>query len=124
MHTQQTRRPKAPDTVRNPRVAVVGSGYWGKNLIQNLHNPGALEILWGKSECVLNGFKRQYPDVECCLALSDTLQSEDEPLKTECALVMGNPARRQGVAVRLRHTARPESALPGLRCATPRRPTG
>ena len=27
------------------RVAVVGVGYWGKNLVRNFHDLGALEVL-------------------------------------------------------------------------------
>ena len=27
---------------KTPRVAVVGSGYWGKNLVRNFHDLGAL----------------------------------------------------------------------------------
>ncbi len=30
---------------RSPRVAVVGSGYWGKNLVRNFHALGALECV-------------------------------------------------------------------------------
>lgn len=30
---------------RNAKVAVVGSGYWGKNLVRNFHALGALELV-------------------------------------------------------------------------------
>ena len=29
-----------------PRVAVIGCGYWGPNLVKNFHNKPASEVLW------------------------------------------------------------------------------
>src|SRR5215212_7175160 len=40
----QIERP-AESAVRNVRVAVVGCGYWGKNLVRNFAELGALEAL-------------------------------------------------------------------------------
>jgi len=54
-----------------PGIAVVGSGYWGKNLVRNYHNLGALKVICDKNEMVLAQFKEQYPDVEMCLAFSE-----------------------------------------------------
>ena len=59
------------------KVAVVGSGYWGKNLVRNHHNIGSLKLICDKNELVLNSFKEQYPEVDTCLALSDTLSHPD-----------------------------------------------
>jgi hypothetical protein len=28
-----------------PQVAVIGCGYWGKNLVRNYHNLGALKLI-------------------------------------------------------------------------------
>ena len=60
-----------------PSVAVIGSGYWGKNLVRNFHQLGALRLICDKNETVLNSFKEQYPDVETCYALNDALSRED-----------------------------------------------
>ncbi len=60
-----------------PRVAVIGSGYWGKNLVRNYHGLGALSLICDKNETVLDGFKEQYPGVETCLAVSDVLARDD-----------------------------------------------
>jgi predicted dehydrogenase len=37
----------APATLKEsrPRVAVVGCGYWGKNLVRNFHQLGALAMV-------------------------------------------------------------------------------
>jgi UDP-2-acetamido-3-amino-2,3-dideoxy-glucuronate N-acetyltransferase len=58
-------------------VAVVGSGYWGKNLVRNYHELGALELICDRDEEVLAGFARQYPNVDTCLAFSEVLGREE-----------------------------------------------
>lgn len=58
-------------------VAVIGSGYWGKNLIRNFYQLGALKLICDKNEDLLSQFKKDYPDVDICLALSDVLRRPD-----------------------------------------------
>ncbi|UCG12553.1 MAG: Gfo/Idh/MocA family oxidoreductase [Deltaproteobacteria bacterium] len=65
------------DAIKAPCVAVVGSGYWGKNLVRNLHQLGALRLICDKNEVLLDQFREQYPDVETCLALSDVLTRDE-----------------------------------------------
>jgi len=60
-----------------PRIAVIGSGYWGKNLVRNYHALGALQSICDKNETVLQGFREQYPGIETCMALSHVLSRED-----------------------------------------------
>ncbi|MBN1849638.1 MAG: Gfo/Idh/MocA family oxidoreductase [Deltaproteobacteria bacterium] len=70
-----------------PCVAVIGSGYWGKNLIRNFNQLGALKFICDKNESLLDQFQDQYPDVEVCLAFSDILRRKDIP-----AVVIATPA--------------------------------
>jgi UDP-2-acetamido-3-amino-2,3-dideoxy-glucuronate N-acetyltransferase len=60
-----------------PQVAVIGCGYWGKNLVRNYHNLGALKLICDKNETALADFKRQYGDVDTCIALADVLSRKD-----------------------------------------------
>ena len=60
-----------------PGIAVIGSGYWGKNLIRNFHQLGVLKLICDKNEVVLDRFKEQYPEVETCLALNEILSRND-----------------------------------------------
>ena len=60
-----------------PGIAVIGSGYWGKNLVRNYHQMGALKLICDKNETVLARFKEQYDGIEVCLAVSDSLSRED-----------------------------------------------
>ena len=66
-----------PGTRKIPSVAVIGSGYWGKNLVRNFHQLGAAKLICDKNETVLDAFKEQHPDVDTCLALSEVLRRDD-----------------------------------------------
>lgn len=70
-----------------PSIAVIGSGYWGKNLVRNYHQLGALRLICDKDESTLVRFKDQYPDTEVCSALSELLGREDIP-----GVVIATPA--------------------------------
>lgn len=67
--------PASPPAI--PSVAVIGGGYWGKNLVRNFHGIGALKLICDRSESVLSGFRDLYPDVETCVALHDVLTRDD-----------------------------------------------
>ena len=65
------------NTLPLPRVAVVGSGYWGKNLVRNYHRIGALQLICDNNETVLSHFAEQYPDTGICLAFNDAVGRSD-----------------------------------------------
>lgn len=58
------------------RIAVVGSGYWGKNLIRNFNQLGSLELICDKEEVLLKAFEEQYPGVRTCLAYHEILTDD------------------------------------------------
>ncbi len=58
-------------------IAVAGSGYWGKNLVRNFHELGALKLICDKNEELLHQFKGQYPGVDTCIAFHDVLNRKD-----------------------------------------------
>lgn len=58
-------------------IAVIGSGYWGKNLVRNYHNLGSLKLICDKNETVLRSFRDQYDGIETCIALSEVLSRQD-----------------------------------------------
>jgi UDP-2-acetamido-3-amino-2,3-dideoxy-glucuronate N-acetyltransferase len=60
-----------------PAIAVIGSGYWGKNLVRNFYSLGALKLICDKNASILSEFNKQYKDVDTCLALSDVLCQKD-----------------------------------------------
>ncbi len=47
-------------------VAVVGIGYWGKNLVRNFRDLGALAALCDAEDSVEKAYTQQYPDIRFC----------------------------------------------------------
>ena len=47
------------------RVAVIGAGHWGPNLIRNFENPPASTVRWvvDRDESRLEQVRSRYPDV-------------------------------------------------------------
>jgi UDP-2-acetamido-3-amino-2,3-dideoxy-glucuronate N-acetyltransferase len=60
-----------------PNIAVIGSGYWGRNLIRNYYEIGGLKLICDKDETVLSGLLKQYPGIEACVALNEVLSRDD-----------------------------------------------
>lgn len=82
-------------TRQNTKIAVIGSGYWGKNLVRNYNELDALKLICDKNESLLKHFKEQYPNVETCLALSDILSRDDIQ-----GLVIATPAETHFIFAR------------------------
>ncbi|MBI2191365.1 MAG: Gfo/Idh/MocA family oxidoreductase [Planctomycetes bacterium] len=55
------------------KVAVVGAGYWGKNLVRNFAQLGALHAICDQNEALLSGFKETYPAARLHLSFSEVL---------------------------------------------------
>jgi UDP-2-acetamido-3-amino-2,3-dideoxy-glucuronate N-acetyltransferase len=73
--------------IQDTSIAVIGCGYWGKNLVRNFQQIGVLKLICDKNETLLAQFKDQYPGIETCLALNDVLTREDIH-----AIVIATPA--------------------------------
>lgn len=78
-----------------PRVAVVGAGYWGKNLVRNFHSLNALGAVCDSYVERLETFKQQYPSARMFSAYSDVLRDE-----TIRAVAIATPAEAHAHAVR------------------------
>ena len=68
-------------------IAVVGSGYWGKNLVRNFSELGVLRTICDLNENILNDFKKQYPQVHTTTSFQEVL--EDQNIK---GIVISTPA--------------------------------
>lgn len=62
---------------QQPKIAVIGCGHWGKNLVRNYYKCEALKLICDKNEAVLSGLNDQYKDIDTCFALSDVLSRND-----------------------------------------------
>src|SRR5437667_8588327 len=50
----------------NINVAVVGAGYWGKNLVRNFHDLGVLSVVCDANRSVEAGCRHDYENVRFC----------------------------------------------------------
>ena len=71
----------------NPRVAVVGTGYWGKNLVRNFHELGNLSVICDVNEILKPAFEEKYPGIRYQLKYSDVLDDKEID-----AVVLATPA--------------------------------
>ncbi len=78
-----------------PRVAVVGSGYWGKNLVRNFSDLQALSLICDTNADTLHSFGEQYPLCRTVSGYSDVLQ--DDSIQ---AVAIATPAETHGTLVR------------------------
>lgn len=59
-----------------PKVAVIGCGYWGKNLVRNFHQLGALAAIYDTDAPRLNEMSQQF-NVRAFSNYDDVLQDKD-----------------------------------------------
>ncbi len=74
---------------RPPSVALLGCGYWGKNLARNLHQLGSLTWVCDPDPSILKTVKASYPGVRTAKAFDRVL--EDKGVK---AVVIAAPAEQ------------------------------
>jgi UDP-2-acetamido-3-amino-2,3-dideoxy-glucuronate N-acetyltransferase len=60
-----------------PGIAVIGTGYWGKNLVRNFHQLGVLKLICDKNEIALTQFKGFHPSVEVSLSFNEVFSREN-----------------------------------------------
>lgn len=83
----QTTRSASYHKSRCANVAVVGGGYWGKNLVRNFHGLGALALVCDSDERVLADLRSQYEGIGTTESFEEVLRSP--PLQ---AVVIATPA--------------------------------
>lgn len=65
------------NTQQNPGVTVVGTGYWGKNLVRNFYNLGALHSVCDVNQNAVNYFTKEYPGVVGMTSYAEALANAD-----------------------------------------------
>ncbi len=70
-----------------PKVAVVGAGYWGKNLVRNFYELGHLSTISDSNQLLKTALKEKYPDIKFQSNFSDILTD-----RTIDAVVLATPA--------------------------------
>ena len=78
-----------------PSIAVVGGGYWGKNLVRNFHALGALHTVCDVDRSTLDSLTDKYPGIKISPEIGRVL-SDPEIV----AVAIATPAATHGVLVR------------------------
>src|SRR5436853_3202535 len=78
-----------------PRVAVVGSWYWGKNLVRNFHDLQALAAICDRDEDILHALSEQYPGCRTVTSYVEILRDD-----TIQAVAIATPAESHGDLIR------------------------
>ncbi len=71
----------------NKNIAVVGCGYWGKNLVRNFHELNALHTICDCDQERLNSFQEKYPKLSLSSNYKSVLENPDID-----AVVLSTPA--------------------------------
>jgi UDP-2-acetamido-3-amino-2,3-dideoxy-glucuronate N-acetyltransferase len=56
-------------------IAIVGTGYWGKNLVRNFEALGALHTIFDANPDTLTNFSKRYPKVETVTSFTEILNN-------------------------------------------------
>ncbi len=80
---------------RMPAVAVIGAGYWGKNLVRNFYELHTLATICDSDEGQLRAFQAQYQGVRTVARFSEVLG--DRSIE---AVAIATPAETHGAMVR------------------------
>lgn len=56
-------------------IAVIGSGYWGKNLVRNFNELGVLHTICDSNHSTLSTFEEKYPEAEVQRSFQHVLQN-------------------------------------------------
>lgn len=59
-----------------PSVAVIGAGHWGKNLVRNFHELGALRSICEPDPDIQSSLVEQYPEIRVGADADDALASD------------------------------------------------
>src|SRR5580704_5982159 len=78
-----------------PNVAVIGSGYWGANLVRNFHGLGALRVVCDRDSERLKSFRESYPECPTTTSFEEILGDETIP-----AVAIATPAEMHEDMVR------------------------
>jgi len=76
-------------------IAVIGAGYWGRNLVRNFYELRALAAVCDASEEVVNDLRTQYPNCRYVFAFQEIL--EDPTIR---AVAIATPAETHASLVR------------------------
>ena len=58
-------------------IGLIGAGYWGKNILRNLYQLGALHLVCDNNQDLLNERKKEYPEVNYTSSFEQILKNPE-----------------------------------------------
>ena len=58
-------------------IGLIGLGYWGKNILRNLYEMGAISLAFDTDTKCISQRREQFPDIEYTMSLEDILSNEE-----------------------------------------------
>ena len=58
-------------------IAIIGTGYWGKNLVRNFHSLEALHTICDTNAETLKSFSEQYPGIHTAVSFTEILNNPE-----------------------------------------------
>ena len=92
--TSAPMHPSTPDPLHGPQVAVIGCGYWGKNLVRNFAQLGALQMVCDAAESGQKRAAEIAPHAEVVAEVDEVLSAPVE------GVVIATPAETHYELVR------------------------
>ena len=84
------------------KVAVVGAGYWGKNLVRNFHALGAFDLVIDSSPVIQQAMADTYPGVRVSDSYNEALN--DSKIS---GINIATPEETRGPLIREAHVSAP-----------------
>ena len=78
-----------------PRIACVGAGYWGRNLVRNFRELGVLSWVCDASPSARTAISQRFPEVRCTANINEVLADHEVN-----GVVIATPAETHGALVR------------------------
>jgi UDP-2-acetamido-3-amino-2,3-dideoxy-glucuronate N-acetyltransferase len=83
-------------TLTNPKkVAVIGAGYWGKNLVRNFHGLGVLDLIVDPNPTIQERMTQDYPGIRISDSYTEALSDPEIG-----GLAIATPAETHGALIR------------------------
>jgi UDP-2-acetamido-3-amino-2,3-dideoxy-glucuronate N-acetyltransferase len=95
VQTEAEMLPSKYQEIASPRVAVLGTGYWGKNHVRNFFDLSALSVICDSDHRTLRLLSEQYP--QCRTASNYTEVLQDDSIH---GVAIATPAETHGILVR------------------------
>ena len=88
--------------MKHQKIAVIGCGVWGRNIVRNFYNLNVLDIVCDLDESNLEKVKEQYPGVKTTKDFNEIINNNSRkitPLKRYPKVTLVVPAHNEELVI-------------------------